>query len=851
MSKYQPKNFESKWQDKWEKSGINHASNQSEKPKKYVLDMFPYPSGDGLHVGHFKVYTASDAISRYYRLKGYNVLHPMGWDAFGLPAENYAIKTGIHPSKTTAQNISNIKKQMQITGLSYDWSREINTTDPDYYKWTQWIFLKLFEKGLAYEAEAPINWCPSCKTGLANEEVVNGKCDRCGTLVEKKVIRQWILKITEYAQRLLDDLEGLDWPQSITDMQVNWIGKSSGLEINFPIKNNPHQIKAYTKFPETIFGVTYIVIAPEHPIVASLLNLKFKISNLKLTELENYIKLVNNKSELERTSLEKDKTGVFTGLYAINPVNGKEIPIWVADYVIGSYGTGAVMGVPGSDHRDYQFAKKFDLEIIRVIGKTANDTSPIKNDSDVLEAGFLVNSGQFEAMATPNPAKKEVMDWMEEQGYGQRKVNFHLRDWVFSRQRYWGEPIPVVHCASCGIVGVPESELPLRLPDVENYQPTGTGESPLASITEWVNVKCPKCGGEAKRETNTMPQWAGSCWYYLRFCDTANSQDLVSKDVEKYWMPVDWYIGGAEHAVLHLLYARFWHKFLYDIGIVTTKEPFQKLSGVGLVLAADGRKMSKSLGNVVRPDDIIKEYGADTLRVYECFMGPFENTIAWDPTSINGVYKFLCRVWEVMTRDSDTRLLDNSLNENTSNRDNEQTSIDINLIKLSQKVSKDIESIKFNTAVASMMEFINFVYHKNLTVEQKKTFLIILSPFAPHITEELYSLLANSSTSDSLNEITSNRDNEQTRTDNWSIHQQSWPEFNSQMPTASQATVAIQINGKLRDTIIVSAEDLNNNKKVEELAKNSPKANKFMEGKEIKKVIYIPGKIINFVTSDK
>lgn len=808
MSKYQPRNFESKWQQKWEESEIYQASNHSQKPKKYVLDMFPYPSGDGLHVGHFKVYTASDAISRYYRLKGYNVLHPMGWDAFGLPAENYAIKTGIHPSKTTAQNISNIKKQMQITGLSYDWSREINTTDPEYYKWTQWIFLKLFEKGLAYEAEAPINWCPSCKTGLANEEVVNGACDRCGTKVERKVIRQWILRITEYAQRLLDDLQELDWPQSIIDMQVNWIGKSSGLEIDFKVKDSSHLIKAYTKFPETIFGVTYVVIAPEHPLINELTTPDHK------SEVEKYIKESQNKSDLERTALEKDKTGVFTGSYVINPVNGKEVPIWVSDYVIGTYGTGAVMGVPGSDHRDFAFAKKFGLEIIRVIGKTANDTSLVESENDVLEEGFLVNSMQFEATPTPNPAKEQIMDWMEKQGYGRRKVNYHLRDWIFSRQRYWGEPIPVVHCASCGIVGVPESELPIKLPDVENYQPTGTGESPLASITEWVNTKCPKCGGDAKRETNTMPQWAGSCWYYLRFIDPTNSEKLVSSESERYWMPVDWYIGGAEHAVLHLLYARFWHKFLYDIGVVTTKEPFHKLSGVGLVLAEDGRKMSKSLGNVVRPDDIINEYGADTLRVYECFMGPFENTIAWDPTSINGVYKFLTRVWDVLNKETATET---------------DKEIDAQLNKLSQKVSKDIESMKFNTAVAALMEFINFVYHKQLSLEQKKNFLIILSPFAPHLTEEIWSLLGQE----------------------FSVHQQSWPKFDENIPSASNATIAIQINGKLRDTVIVPAKLISDNKKVEELAKSSEKAQKFIGNGDIKKVIYVPGKIINFVTSDK
>lgn len=803
MSKYQPKNIEEKWQEAWKKDKIYQASGQnSDRPKKYVLDMFPYPSGDGLHVGHFKVYTASDAISRYYRLKGYNVLHPMGWDAFGLPAENYAIKTGIHPRLTTAQNISNIKKQMQMTGLSYDWSREINTTDPEYYKWTQWIFLKLFEAGLAYEAEAPINWCPSCKTGLANEEVADGKCDRCGTQVEMKNIRQWILGITKFADRLLEDLKGLDWPQSIIDMQVNWIGKSEGLEIDFKTEKSGDAITVYTKFPETIYGVTYLVIAPEYKLIRELTTSEHK------KQVEKYIKLSTNKSEMERSSLEKQKTGVFTGSYCINPVNGKKIPIWVADYVIGNYGTGAVMGVPGSDHRDFEFAKKFDLEIIRVIGKTPADISPVNTQDDVLEEGFLVNSEQFDQVPTPTPGKEKVMEYLVKQGFAKKKINYHLRDWIFSRQRYWGEPIPLVHCDKCGIVPIPESELPLKLPEVEKYQPTGTGESPLAGVTEWVNIKCPKCGGSAKRETNTMPQWAGSCWYYLRFCDPNNLSNLISKDIEKYWMNVDWYIGGAEHAVLHLLYARFWHKFLYDLGVVSTKEPFQKLSGVGLVLAEDGRKMSKSLGNVVRPDDIIREYGADTLRVYECFMGPFENTIAWDPTSINGVYKFLCRVWEVIEKED-------ALNPDPK--------IDSKLHKLSIKVSEDIEKMKFNTAIAAMMEFINFVFHLPMSVKQKQIFLIILSPFAPHITEELFQKVNGKS----------------------SIHQQAWPVFENAAGEESDFVVAVQVNGKLRDTLLIGSSKAQ--AEIEKMAKESSKTAKFLEGQNIKKVIYIKNKVINFV----
>lgn len=816
MSKYQPKLIESKWQEVWEKTGLNDTDPVSKKGKRYILDMFPYPSGDGLHVGHFKGYTASDVISRYYRLKGYCVLHPMGWDAFGLPAENYAIKTGVHPKITTAQNISNIKKQMQITGLSYDWSREINTTDPEYYKWTQWIFLKLFEAGLAYESEAPINWCPSCKTGLANEEVAEGKCDRCGSQVEMKNIRQWILRITKFADRLLEDLEELDWPQSIKDMQVNWIGKSQGLEIDFKVDSSNEKLTVYTKFPETIFGVTYLVIAPEHPLV-DILTIKSHHNDVK-----EYIKLSTSKSDLERTSLDKHKSGVFTGSFCINPVNGKKVPIWVADYVIGNYGTGAVMGVPGSDHRDFEFAAKFGIEIIRVIGKTPQDISYIQAQEDVLEEGFLVNSDQFNSFPTPDPAREKIMDWMISQGFGQRKVNYHLRDWIFSRQRYWGEPIPLVHCDKCGIVAIAETDLPLRLPDVEKYEPTGTGQSPLAAISDWVNTKCPKCSGPAKRETNTMPQWAGSCWYYLRFIDPKNSDQFVGNETEQYWMNIDWYIGGAEHAVLHLLYARFWHKFLYDLGVVSTKEPFQKLSSVGLVLADDGRKMSKSLGNVVRPDDIIKEYGADTLRVYECFMGPFENAIAWDPTSINGVYKFLCRVWEVVGRDT---------LEGQQPEDNET---DIALNNLGKKVADDIMLMKFNTSVATMMEFINLVYHKDLTLEQRKTFLIILSPFAPHITEELWQKVLTSSIQPQTSKLRS-------------VHQQTWPSFDPDKSKSIELTITIQVNGKMRDLIMIHSDIISDSDKVEKMAKSAPKIAKFLENMEIKKVIYVPGKIINFV----
>ncbi|EKD84518.1 MAG: hypothetical protein ACD_38C00208G0001 [uncultured bacterium] len=806
MTKYIPSQIEPKWQKKWEEDQIYTASDSSDKPKKYILDMFPYPSGDGLHVGHFKGYVASDIISRYFRLKGFNVLHPMGWDAFGLPAENYAIKMGIHPSITTARNIANIKKQMQLVSLSYDWKREIDTTDPNYYKWTQWIFLKLFEKGLAYEDDAPINWCPKDKTGLANEEVIDGKCARCGEQVEQKKIRQWILRITKYADRLLEDLEGLNWPEFIKEMQINWIGRSEGMEIQFPISNFQFPINVYTVFPETIFGVTYMVLAPEHQLVKKL------ITKDQEKEVEEYLKASQKKTELQRKAEEREKSGVFTGSYCINPVNGKKVPIWISDYVVGGYGTGAVMGVPGSDHRDFAFAKKYGLEIIRVIGKTASDFDKVLTDQDVLEEGVIVNSEQFNGLKTPQDAREKIKDWLAQKKWGMRKIQYHLRDWIFSRQRYWGEPIPLVHCPKCGVVPVPENELPLKLPDVKKYEPTGTGESPLAAIPEWVNTVCPKCGGPGKRETNTMPQWAGSCWYYLRFIDPNNNQVLLDKEKDKYWMPVDWYIGGAEHAVLHLLYARFWHKVLFDIGAVSTKEPFQKLTSVGLVLAEDGRKMSKSLGNVITPDEIVKEYGADTLRLYEAFMGPFENTISWDPTSINGVYKFLNRVWELICKEEGKSV---------------ESRFEIALNKLVKKVASDIEAMKFNTAVAAAMEFINLTYHHRLTSDQKKKFLIVLAPFAPHITEELWSQIG----------------------EKYSIHKQSWPAIDNKFLEEDEVSVAVQVNGKVRDILLIQKDMISNKEVVEKMAKESQKAAKFLEGKSVKKVVYVPGKIISFVLS--
>ncbi len=794
MNKYQPQKIEKIWQDKWEEKAVYKTLSLSDKPKKYILDMFPYPSGEGLHVGHFKLYVSSDVISRYYRMKGFNVLHPMGWDAFGLPAENYAIKTGIHPRITTEKNVSNIKKQMQITGLSYDWTREINTTDPNYYKWTQWIFLQLYKQGLAYEAEAPINWCPKDKTGLANEEVVNGKCDRCGTQVERKIIRQWILKITEYAERLLTDLEGLEWPDSIKEMQVNWIGKSEGTVVKFNVEGQSFDLETFTTRVDTLFGVTGVMVAPEHPMMDQL------ITKDQQQKVKEYIKKVQGKSDLERTELNKEKTGVFTGSYAINPANNQKVPVWVADYVLGFYGTGAVMLVPAHDERDFAFAEKYNFPVVAVI-KGENSKLPF------VGRGTLVNSDSFNGVDNQQ-AKKDITNHLLNIQKGSKQINYKLRDWVFSRQRYWGEPIPLVHCDTCGLVPVPEDQLPVVLPEVEKYEPTGTGESPLATIDEWVNTECPKCKGQAKRETNTMPQWAGSCWYYLRFCDTDNSSQLVGKDIERYLMPVDWYLGGAEHAVLHLLYARFWHKVLYDIKVVDTKEPFLKLSSIGLVLGPDGGKMSKSKGNVISPESVINEYGADTLRMYECFMGPFENTIPWEPSSINGIYKFITRVWEIIQKED--------VNQNS--RD-----IDVALHRLIKKVSTDIEDLKMNTPIAGMMEFVNLVFHQSLTNKQKQIFLKLLAPFAPHVTEELW----------------------QKAGGDFSIHRSDWPVVDENLLVSDEAIIVIQINGKVRDQLKISLDI--SEEEVVKLAHASQKASKFLEGQTIKKTIYIPGKVLNIV----
>lgn len=941
---------EKKWQDKWLESKIDRAEDFGAKPKKYVLDMFPYPSAAGLHVGHPEGYTATDIYSRYLRLKGFNVLHPMGWDAFGLPAENYAIKTGTHPRTTTEANIVTFRRQIQSLGFSYDWDREIDTTDPGYYKWTQWIFLQLFKKGLAYEATVPINWCPSCKTGLANEEVISGKCERCDTVVERKDLRQWMLKITAYADRLLGGIEKLDWSESIKSLQRNWIGRSEGAEVDFKIAGSTEKITVYTTRPDTLFGATYMVLAPEHKLVQEL---KDRISNF--AEVENYIKEAKNKSDLERTELNKDKTGVeLKGIKAINPVNNTEIPIWISDYVLASYGTGAIMAVPAHDDRDFEFAKKFDLPIIEVIiperidkrnppvdGKEKVERQNVQvvvrnpktgkilvlhsqkykwntfpmggigqgedllaaaarevleetgyknltngkilggqvraeyfaNHKDVnrvsytnlvqfdladeeqvaipeeekeaeneilwkkpeeltnefmvhaemdlwqerikkgdiaytdVDSGVMVNS-EFLNGLVPSEAIGKMTAWLEEKGYGKKAVNYKLRDWVFSRQRYWGEPIPLVHCEKCGIVPLDEKDLPLTLPEVEKYEPTGTGESPLATIDEWVNTTCPKCGGPAKRETNTMPQWAGSSWYWLRYIDPQNDQALADKKKMEYWLPVDLYLGGAEHAVLHLLYARFWNMVLFDIGVVPQEEPFTKLINQGTILAENGEKMSKSRGNVVNPDDILKEYGADTFRMYEMFMGPLEDMKPWSTKNILGVHRFLNKVWDIGQQEM-------SVSENNE--------VEILLHKTIKKVGEDIEVMGYNTAISALMMLLNKIQEiKTVSRKQWEKILIIISPLAPHLAEELWSQLGHKE----------------------SIFKEQWLDYDPAKVIDAEKEIPVQVNGKVRAKLMLATDITEEAATAAALADDNVK--KYLSG-EPKKVIFVKGKLISIV----
>ncbi len=787
---YDHSKIEKKWQSFWEKEGTFETQYPSERPKFYCLDMFPYPSGLGLHVGHPRGYMASDIISRFKRMKGFNVLHPMGWDAFGLPAENHALKTGVQPQISTEKNIANFKEQIKSLGLSYDWSREINTTDPGYYKWTQWIFIQLFKKGLAYESVLPINWCPSCKTGLANEEVVNGECERCGSKVGKKDVRQWVLKITEYADRLLEDLESLDWPEKIKEMQKNWIGRSEGADIIFKTEKGI-DIKVFTTRPDTIFGATLLILAPEHSFIE-----KTKESAENTEEIDSYIGKAREKTDIERTDLAREKTGVeLKGIYAVNPANGEKISIWIADYVLSSYGYGAIMSVPAHDERDYDFAKKYGCGIKEVItgGDISKESYPGK--------GKLINSGRFDGMSS-DKAASEIVKWLEG---ASTSVNYKLRDWIFSRQRYWGEPIPLVHCEKCGTVPVLERDLPVILPKVEKYQPTGTGESPLAAVTEWVKTECPNCSGNAKRETNTMPQWAGSCWYYLRYIDPENSVEMVDSKKEKYFMPVDLYVGGAEHAVLHLLYSRFWHKFLYDIGKVSTKEPFQKLKNQGLILAEGGQKMSKSKGNVVSPDEIVAEYGSDALRMYEMFIGPFDEPAVWNERGIVGIRRFLEKVCKIK--------IDDSAEEKNKH-----------LHQTIKKVTDDLENFKFNTAISAFMILINEwskgkVHRKNFAY-----FLKILHPFAPHISEELWMSLGNKK----------------------SISLEEWPEYDTELAKEEKIIFVIQVDGKVRDKFETKRDISETDIKKESLSRE--KVRKWISGKEIKKTIFLKDKLINIIT---
>lgn len=801
MENYNPSSIEKKWQDIWDEKGTFYASNDSDKEKFYSLIEFPYPSGKGLHVGHPRPYTALDVVSRKRRLEGYNVLYPIGWDAFGLPTENYAIKNQIHPRIVTEKNVAKFKEQLKSLGFSFDWSREINTTDPEYYKWTQWIFLKLFEKGLAYKKEVPINWCTDCKVGLANEEVVNGVCERCGGEVVQKVKNQWMLKITEYAEKLIKDLDLVDYIERVKIQQKNWVGRSEGMEVDFQISGKDEKLRVFTTRPDTLFGATYMVISPEHPMIK-----KYASDINNMDDIENYKIEAGKKSDFERTELNKDKTGVeIDGLKAVNPVTGKEIPIWVSDYVLMSYGTGAIMSVPAHDTRDWEFAKKFNLPIVEVVKGGDVDKEAFVD----ISTGAMTNSDFLDGLKVED-AKKKISDWLEEKKLGERKINYKLRDWVFSRQRYWGEPIPLVYCEKCGWVPVPEEELPITLPEVEKYEPSETGESPLANIRDWVETTCPKCGGHGERETDTMPQWAGSSWYFLRYTDPNNSEALASEEALKYWLPIDWYNGGMEHTTLHLLYSRFWHKFLYDIGVVNVPEPYQKRTSHGMILGENNEKMSKSRGNVVNPDEIIEEFGADTLRVYEMFIGDFEKSVPWSNNGVKGCRRFLDRVWR--------------LQDILEDGDNYSKELESNMHKTIKKVTEDYESLKFNTAIAALMSLINdFNSNKKVNKAEMKTFLILLNPVAPHITEEMWTLLGYQGM---LNEA-------------------NWPEFDEDKTVDDEIEMAVQVNGKVRGKIVIPVDadkDIANEK-----AMDDDNIKKFIEDKNIVKEIFIPGKIYNIV----
>jgi len=799
---YNHKVVEKKWQKVWDDEKAFAATNDYSKPKYYALVEFPYPSGQGLHVGHPRPYTALDIVARKRRMQGYNVLYPMGWDAFGLPTENYAIKNKIHPKIVTENNVKHFKDQLHSLGYSFDWDREINTTDPKYYKWTQWIFLKLFKAGLAYKKEMPINWCTSCKVGLANEEVVNGVCERCGAPVVRKVKSEWMLKITDYADKLIEGLNDVDYIERVKVSQKNWIGRSTGAEVDFRIKDTEDKLRIYTTRCDTLFGVTYMVVSPEHPYLD-----KYKDQIKNWEEIVAYREQASRKSDFERAELAKDKTGVaIDGLTAINPVNGKEVPIWVSDYVLMSYGTGAIMAVPAHDERDWEFAKKFHLPIIQVVAKNGEEVDVNEAAFTDVATGVLINSDFLNGLEVKD-AKEKMIKFLEEKGIGQAKTNYKLRDWVFSRQRYWGEPIPIVHCDKCGYVPIDESELPLLLPEVESYMPTDNGESPLAAMTDWVNTTCPCCGGPAKRETDTMPQWAGSSWYFLRYTDPHNDKALASPEALKYWLPVDWYNGGMEHTTLHLLYSRFWHKFLYDQGIVPTPEPYQKRTSHGMILGENGEKMSKSRGNVVNPDDIVQEYGADTLRTYEMFIGAFDLAASWSEDGVKGCRRFLDRVW---------KLQDLMTDEEGYSKD-----LETKMHQTIKKVSNDFENLKYNTAIAAMMTLLNDFYKKgSITRGELKTLIILLNPVAPHITEEMWQIIGCEGR----------------------VYQQTWPEFDEAKTVESSVEIAVQINGKVKGTLGIQKDD----PKDQVIAKAKEVIADKLTGNIVKE-IYVPGRLVNIV----
>jgi len=803
MDKYNFKTIEKKWQEIWDNNQTFKASNTDKsKPKFYGLVEFPYPSGHGLHVGHPRGYTAIDIVTRKKRLEGYNVLFPMGWDAFGLPTENFAIKNNIHPAEVTKTNVANFKRQLKMLGFGFDWSREVNTTDPNYFKWTQWIFLKLFEKGLAYKTKMPINFCTGCKVGLANEEVVNGVCERCGSEVVQKEKSQWMLKITEYAQRLIDDLDDLDYIERVKVQQKNWIGRSEGAEVDFKIKGTDDKITVYTTRPDTLFGATYMVLAPEHPYVE-----KYKDMITNYNEVEEYKIAAAKKSEFERAELDKEKSGVMLkGITAIDPVNDAEIPIWISDYVLVTYGTGAIMAVPAHDTRDWEFAKKFNMPIIEVVGGGKNVQEEAFTD---VATGVMVNSGFLTGLQV-SEAKKAIIDFLEKENIGKRKVNYKLRDWVFSRQRYWGEPIPLVNCPKCGWVAISESELPLTLPDTKNFEPGESGESPLLKVRDWVETTCPKCGGKAERETDTMPQWAGSSWYFLRYIDPNNNDFLAGMEELKYWLPVDWYNGGMEHTTLHLLYSRFWHKFLYDIGAVPTKEPYQKRTSHGMILGENGEKMSKSRGNVINPDDVVDEYGADTFRTYEMFIGAFDQATPWSMNGVKGCYKFLDRVWNLQSI-----LVDG---------DDYSKELEVPIHKTIKKVTEDFDKMKFNTAIASLMAFINDVVKiGKINKAEFKTFITLLNPVAPHITEELWKIAGFEG----------------------NLSDAKWPKFDDAKTVDNEIEIVAQVNGKVKCKLVVGADEDQESIKAKALAED--KIKEAIEGKNVVKVIVIPNRLVNIV----